>query len=146
MEGKQEWSQIYASHTGSGVAYPVEIDIRGNFRLSSETANIEESIDIILRTNLGERVYRPDFGSRLSELAFEPVNAETLLTTRLYVEEALNRCEPRITVDKVIAKSNLEKNLIDIEIIYKIKNKPDLKSMVYPFYLQNNSSQNNNQR
>ena len=126
-------------YVGSGLAYPISTDIRGNFRLSSDFVNIEESIDIILRTNLGERVYRPDFGSRLSELSFEPVNSETLLKIRLYVEEALGRWEPRIKLKKVIAEPNSEKNTISIEIIYQIKDSPDLNSMIYPFYLQNNN-------
>lgn len=138
MNSDREFSNI-DNYVGSGFAYPLEIDVRGNVGLSSEATNIEESINIILRTNLGERVYRPDFGSRLSELAFEPVNSETLLTTRLYVEEALNKWEPRINVKKVIANTNLEKNLINIEIIYQIKNSPDLNNMIYPFYLQNNN-------
>ena len=125
-------------YVGSGLAYPVGMDVRGNFKLSSEAANVEESIDIILRTNLGERVYRPEFGSRLSELAFEPVNSETLLKTRLYIEEALSMWEPRIKLKKVTAEPNSEKDTIMIEIIYQIKNSPDLNSMIYPFYLQNN--------
>lgn len=134
---KIEPDNIY-DYVGSGLAYPLNIDVRGNFKLSSESENIEESINIILRTNLGERVYRPDFGSRLSELTFEPVNSETLLKTRLYVEEALSRWEPRIKLKKVSAEPNLEKNAISIEITYQIKNSPELNSMIYPFYLQNN--------
>ena len=128
----------FNDYVGSGLAYPVGMDIRGNFALSSDAENIEESINIILRTNLGERVYREDFGSRLSELSFEPVNSETLLKTRLYVEEALSRWEPRIKLKKVIAEPNSEKNTINIKIIYQIKNSPDINSMIYPFYLQNN--------
>lgn len=138
MNSKPESSNIY-DYVGSGFAYPIQIDVRGNFQLSSEATNIEESINIILRTNLGERVYRPDFGSRLSELAFEPVNSETLLTTRLYVEEALEKWEPRITIHEVMTISNSEKNLIDIKIIYKVRSSPDLNTMVYPFYLQENN-------
>ena len=134
---KREPDNIY-DYVGSGLAYPVGMDIRGNFKISSDATSIEESIDIILRTNLGERVYRPDFGSRLSELSFEPVNSETLLKTRSYVEEALSRWEPRIKLKKVIAEPNSEKNVIKIEIIYQIKHSPDINSMIYPFYLQNN--------
>lgn len=134
-------SKSIYDHVGSGFAYPVKVDVRGNIQLSSKEANIEESINIILRTDLGERVHRTDFGSRLSELTFEPVNAETLLKTRLYAEEALAKWEPRINLKQVNAQPNREKNFIEIEVVYQIKNEPDIYSMVYPFYLQNDKQQ-----
>ncbi|HBY80792.1 MAG TPA: baseplate protein, partial [Cyanobacteria bacterium UBA11148] len=77
------------------------VTLQGSPQLSSEIRNIEESIAIILGTKIGERVYRPDFGSRLFELAFAPMNTQTLLLIRLYVEEALTMWEPRIVVDAV---------------------------------------------
>lgn len=122
-------------YVGSGLAYPLQIAVQGGVRLSSKEENIEESIAIILRTNLGERVNRPNFGSRLSELVFEPVNGETLLLTRLYVEESVKMWEPRINVKEVRAEPDLNRSAIKIEIIYQIKNTSDLRSMVYPFYL-----------
>lgn len=134
-------SKSIYDYVGAGFAYPVKVDVRGNIQLSSKEANIEESINIILRTDLGERVYRTDFGSRLSELTFEPVNAETLLKTRLYAEEALAKWEPRINLKQVNAQPNREKNFIEIEVVYQIKNDPDIYSMVYPFYLQNDKQQ-----
>jgi uncharacterized protein len=122
-------------YVGSGLAYPLQIALQGGVQLSSKEENIEESIAIILRTNLGERVNRPNFGSRLSELVFEPINGETLLLTRLYVEESVKMWEPRIHVKEVRAEPDLSRSTINIEIIYQIKNTSDLRSMVYPFYL-----------
>ena len=84
------------NYIGSGFAFPLDLSVQGGIQLSSEIQNLEESILIILQTDLGERVYRPDFGSRLSELVFEPLNTQTLLRIRLYVEEALKMWEPRI--------------------------------------------------
>ena len=69
------------------------------YNLAVKIEKVKESIWIILRTGVGERVYRPTFGSRLSELAFAPLNSDTLLRIRLYVLEALEVWEPRITID-----------------------------------------------
>ena len=49
---------------------PVGID--GRIQWSSGPANIRESIEIILKTELGERIYLPDFGGGLRS----PVRAE----------------------------------------------------------------------
>jgi hypothetical protein len=48
-------------YIGSGLAFPLQVNVQGGVQLSSHTQNIEESIVIILRTDLGERVYRPNF-------------------------------------------------------------------------------------
>jgi uncharacterized protein len=120
---------------GAGVAFPVQTNVQGSIQLSGSTPNLEEAITIILRTRLGERVYRPDFGCRLFELVFEPMNPQTLLLIRLYVEEALETWEPRITLNQILTIPNLKTGSVEIEISYTPKDSYDIRSMVFPFYL-----------
>ncbi|HAX74582.1 MAG TPA: baseplate protein [Cyanobacteria bacterium UBA11372] len=122
-------------YIGAGLAFPIQVNVQGGIQLSASTPNIEESIIIILRTDLGERVYRPNFGSRLSELVFEPMNVQTLMLIRLYVEEALEMWEPRIILKEVRADPDPVRGRVDIEIVYQPKNSLDTRSLVYPFYL-----------
>lgn len=122
-------------YVGSGFAFPLRVNVQGSVQLSSDAPNLEESILIILRTELGERVYRPNFGSRLSELTFEPMNVQTLLLIRLYIEEALELWEPRITLRDVRTDPDPMRGRVDIEIIYQPKDSYDIRSLVFPFYL-----------
>jgi len=122
-------------YLGTGVAFPLRLTVQGGVQLSSAERNIEESIGIILRTDLGERVYRPNFGSRLSELVFAPMNLQTLLLLRLYVQEALEMWEPRIVLDSVRTDPDPIRGLVNIIIEYHPKNTHDSRSLVYPFYL-----------
>ena len=124
-----------SAYLGTGWAFPLQIKLQGIFKLSSARENIEESIAIILGTKLGERVYRPNFGSRLSELAFAPMNRQTLLLIRLYVQEALTMWEPRIVLDRVYTEPNPREGLVNIIIEYHPKDTYDSRSLVYPFYL-----------
>jgi uncharacterized protein len=123
-----------SDYIGAGFAFPLCVNVQGSIQLSSGTPNLEEAILIILQTDLGERVYRPNFGSRLSELVFEPLNTQTLLLIRLYVEEALQTWEPRIILREV-RTDPYPSGRVDIEIIYQPKNSYDIRSLVYPFYL-----------
>jgi len=123
-------------YIGAGFAFPLRVNVQGGVQISTAQPNIEESIMIILRTNLGERVYRPNFGSRLSELVFEPLSTPTLLLIRRYVEEALEMWEPRINLQQVSADPDPFKGKVDIIITYQPKNSPDSRSLVYPFYLE----------
>lgn len=122
-------------YLGRGWSFPLQLNVQGGINFSTEDEKVRESIWIILRTSPGERVYRPTFGCRLSELAFAPMNSDTLLQIRIYVTEALEVWEPRIVLDDVRAEADPILGKVDILIKYKLKNYPDVYSFVYPFYL-----------
>ena len=123
------------SYLGKGWGFPLRPSVQGGIQLIEEAQKVRESIWIILRTKLGERVYRPTFGSRLSELEFAPLNSNTLLLVCIYVREALEAWEPRIVLEDVITDPDPIRGRIDIIIQYRLKKYPDSFSFVYPFYL-----------
>lgn len=124
------------SYLGRGLSFPLRGNLQGSLQLSSDIRNIEESIGLILGTKVGERVYRQNFGSRLSELAFAPMNTQTLLLIRVYVEEAIKMWEPRIVLDGVYTEPDPIRGRVNITIEYHPKDSHDTRSLVYPFYLQ----------
>ena len=123
------------NYLGTGWSFPLQTSLQGGIQLSSDSEKVRESIWIILRTSVGERVYRPNFGSRLSELTFAPLNTDTLLRIRLYVLEALEVWEPRIIVDEVLTVPDPVLGKVDINIKYHLKEYSDIENFVYPFYL-----------
>ncbi len=123
-------------HLGQGFAFPLQVNQQGNWALSAGDRNVRESILLILMTDLGERVNRPEFGCRLGELSFAPINPETLTLMRLYVQEALEQWEPRILLEDVLAVPNSDQGRVDLVINYRLKLTHDRRSLVYPFYLQ----------
>lgn len=123
-------------YLGQSLAFPIGVGVQGGLQLSLAERNVEESIQVILRTSLGERVYRPDFGSRLSELVFAPLNSRTLILIQLYVKEALEQWEPRIFLGEVTPIADPSRGRVDIQIAYRLRESPDPRSLVYPFYLR----------
>jgi uncharacterized protein len=132
---QEELERQQRDYLGKGLAFPLQLNLQGGLQLSSAAQKVKESIWIILRTSLGERVYRPDFGSRLSELVFEPLNSSTMIQIRLYVIEALEIWEPRIEIDRVETEPDPVRGRVDIIVNYRLKDYPDPHSFVYPFYL-----------
>lgn len=57
--------------------FPFHFDDRGRTALTDEDDHIRDMIEQFLFTNAGERVNRPDFGSGLLQVVFEP-NSEAL--------------------------------------------------------------------
>lgn len=120
---------------GTGWAFPPRTDGRGGIALVSDMENIERAIWVILSTPIGQRVMRPTFGSRLHELVFAPLNAETFGLAETYTEEALTFWEPRIEVLDVVADTDAaQPHILGINITYRVKATHDERSLVYPFY------------
>ena len=121
---------------GQGLAFPLQVNPRGEIALARGERDIEQSIRIILGTVPGERVMRPEFGCRAHELLFEPRNAATAGMMVEYVEQALRRWEPRIQVQKVrVTNAPRQDGALLVEISYQIKPTHDERSIVYPFFL-----------
>jgi uncharacterized protein len=125
-----------ASPIGQGIAFPLRTNVQGQFQISNQVQNLEESIRIILQTDIGERVYRPEFGSRLSELIFAPMNTQTLLLLRVYTQEALEKWEPRIVIDAIRTEPDPIRGCVEVTLEYHPKDSHDQRSLVYPFYLR----------
>jgi hypothetical protein len=111
------------------------LDNRGRIALAQYERDIEEAVLLILQTQPGERPMRPEFGSYLHRLAFQPNNAATSGLARRYVWEALTRWEPRI--EDVEVKTVIEPERPEcllVHITYKVKTTNDIRNLVYPFY------------
>lgn len=121
---------------GQGLAFPLQVNSRGEIALARGERDIEQSIRIILETMPGERVMRPDFGCRIWELVFAPRDPTTEGLLIHYVEEALTRWEPRIDVREIkVGDDPAQDGAVLININYQIKATHDERSIVHPFYL-----------
>lgn len=67
--------------------------------------HLRQSISDILRTPIGSRVMRREYGSRLFQLIDAPMNRSTLLDLYAATGEALDRWEPRFRLESVQAVS-----------------------------------------
>lgn len=126
---------------GRGWGFPVDVDVDGRVPYVSEEEKIQQSALIILGTARGERVMRPDFGSRLHELVFAPMNAGTKSLVAHYAIDALVTWEPRIDVLRVTSEEDpgaRGKLLVNVE--YRVRSTNSIFNLVYPFYLKGGKS------
>lgn len=119
---------------GRGISVNFSLDSRGAIKMSSYEKSVEESIEIILCTKQGERVYNYDFGCRVHELMFEPNDTRTQALAEHYVKQALEEFEPRINLLNINAYT-VDENSMNIEIEYEIVEVNGIHNLVYPFYL-----------
>lgn len=125
------------SFLGRGWRFPVGVDpTSGRFLESAYEESVLESVKIILQTQKGERVMRPEFGCRLREYAFSEINYTVLSSMEQEVRQALTQWEPRIVDLEVSCREDPHTQgvlLIDISYVVRSTNNP--YNLVYPFYL-----------
>lgn len=120
---------------GAGLAFPMRTDRTGSLALVRHHRKIEESIRIILGTAPGDRPMRPEFGCRIHEHVFAPVNDTTAGILMHEVRRALLRWEPRIAVEDVEVLFDADDpSLLYIDITYRIRDENDPRNLVFPFY------------
>jgi phage baseplate assembly protein W len=121
---------------GRGFAWPMGVDHTGSIALTAPGGDLEDSIRMVLLTAPGERLMRPQFGCRIWDLLFEPVNANLIGLISQAVRDALAQWEPRIEVDEVTPVQDASNaGIVQIGIAYRIRATNDKRNLVYPFYV-----------
>ncbi len=88
------------------IAFPFHIDGRGRTAADSEDDHIRDMIEQLLFTSPGERVNRPDFGSGLLQMVFQPNSPELAATLQFTAQAALQQwLGDLIQVEEVVAES-----------------------------------------
>ena len=75
----------------SDVDFPYHVDGRGRTAVTDADDHLRDLIEQVLFTAPGERVMRPDFGSGLLALVFEPGGPELVATTQHLVQGSLQQ-------------------------------------------------------
>ncbi|MFN6570938.1 GPW/gp25 family protein [Dendronalium sp. ChiSLP03b] len=123
---------------GTGWGFPPTFDKASHsVRLVSAEEDINESLQILLTTSLGERVMQPTYGCNLDDLLFEPLSPTVASSIKELVRIAILYHEPRIRLDRLGLNLDEQlKGVVNITVDYTIISTNSRFNFVYPFYLQ----------
>lgn len=126
-----------SSFLGTGWHFPPTFTRGGNeVELVANAEDIEQSLQILLLTQPGERVMQPEFGCDFQNIMFEEIDQGLLNTLHSLITDAILYHEPRITLDRLdVSESDQEPGLLLISLEYTIKRTNSRFNMVYPFYI-----------
>jgi phage baseplate assembly protein W len=123
------------AHLGVGWAFPV-VPSDGRLRYAVYEEDIDQAIEIVLRTAQGERPMVPAFGAGVRREVFEPNSAPTHRRLERSVRQALLDWEARISVDAVRAVPDPdEEHLVLVHVDYTVRATNSFYNRVFPFYL-----------
>ena len=84
------------------------------------TNAIARSIRNIIFTARGDKPFNPFFGSRVSELLFDPMDQITTLAIKTEIEETIKNFESRVDLKEVQVDPSYDDNEYSIVINYEI--------------------------
>ncbi|MDB5137809.1 MAG: phage baseplate assembly protein [Mucilaginibacter sp.] len=124
------------SFLGTGWGFPPSFDnVTNSMVMTSDEADIQLSLQILLATRKGERVMQPDYGCNLDEMVFEPMTT----TFKTYISEMIKTAilyyEARIDLYSVQVDDSQETNGVILLIIsYTVRTTNSRFNFVYPYY------------
>ena len=125
------------SFLGTGWSFPPRFSAGGaDVAMVSDAADIHQSLEIILATQVGERVMQEVFGCDLRGYLFEEIDQDLLNSLSTIITDAILYHEPRIELDDldISADESVQGKLL-IRLDYTVKSVNSRYNLVYPFYL-----------
>jgi phage baseplate assembly protein W len=99
--------------------FPYHVDGRGRTATTSADDHLRDLIEQVLFTAPGERVMRPEFGSGLLGLVFEPGGPELVATTQHLVQGSLQQeLGSLIAVDSV--EVSQDEGTLTVSVAYAV--------------------------
>ncbi|MEV8313567.1 GPW/gp25 family protein [Streptomyces sp. NPDC059900] len=102
------------------LAHPFGVGGDGRTATSGVTDHVRDLVEQVLATAPGERVNRPDFGSGLLSLVFEPHDDALAAAGRAQVEGALHRWLGEVIQLEAVTVQSIESTL-EVQVRYVIR-------------------------
>ena len=106
------WSELHQKFQTDG---------SGSIQVVKNVDAVIASIDNILRTTPGERVYLPEFGAGLNSILFEPMDADTNNTVANLIKSSVEKWDDRVTVVNVDFEPIPDDNQLNLAITFNIR-------------------------
>lgn len=124
------------SFLGTGWSFPPQFSkATREVKMLSDEEDIQNSLEVLLSTKVGERIMQPSYGCNMDALLFEPINLTLQTFIKDLVSTAILYYEPRIKPENVSLKTSDTEGVILIEIDYIIRTTNTRHNLVYPFYV-----------
>ncbi|GII84244.1 baseplate protein [Sphaerisporangium siamense] len=121
---------------GTGWRFPIMPDEAGRLEYAAGEQSIEHCLRALLLTATGERVMRPDFGTRAQESVFAPGGVQSLRDLENSIVEAVRAHEPRVELEEVRAETDpADASRVTVSVTYRIRRGNTKANLVFPYYL-----------
>jgi phage baseplate assembly protein W len=94
----------------------------GDVTKKTDVEAIKASVRNIILTKNYERPFHPEIGCQVHSLLFENVTPVTIQVMQRTIAQALEKFEPRVTLDNVVIDPDIDNNGIRVDVYFTINN------------------------
>jgi phage baseplate assembly protein W len=109
-------NKLYKDLDLSFSAHPQTKDVLKKIDINA----IRQSLKLLIFTQYGEKLFKPDVGSPMYALLFEPIDPITTETIRRSIENLITNYEPRVLLDYIDVVPNYDDNEYEISIFFTV--------------------------
>lgn len=91
----------------------------------TDVRSINQSLKNIILTDIGERLFQPNFGSNVRALLFENALDSDLSTIEFYISNSIKNNERRVNLLNVEVQSSENESELIVNIFYNTINSPE---------------------
>lgn len=126
------------SFLGKGWGFPPTFtsNENGGVAMVENEEDIRQSLEILLNTNLGERVMLPEYGCDLQSYLFKSISNTEINFLKELIRSAIINYEPRVLVDDIfIDYSEYQEGIVRIHLDYTVETSNTRFNLVFPYYM-----------
>lgn len=125
-----------AEFLGKGWSFPPRFDpTLRSVAIVEKVEDIEQSLQILLSTRVGERIMQPRYGCNMDDMVFESLNTATLTFIKDKIATAILYFEPRIDVKNIeLNTDDILEGKVIVSIDYVVRATNSRFNFVFPYY------------
>jgi hypothetical protein len=128
--------ELNDSFLGRGWSFPPTFTKGAGVRMLSGEDDVQNSLQILLSTRIGERLMQPEYGCNTDNMLFTSMNTSFQTFMKKQIETAILADEPRIDLNKVdLVLPDPAGGTLLIVVDYTVRTTNTRGNLVYPFYL-----------
>ncbi len=123
------------SFLGVGWSFPPSFSAEAGIKMVADETDVQQSLAILLTTEIGERLMRPTYGCDLAPEIFEPLDTTRKAYIKDLIRTAILYHEPRVRLNNVTLVANTNEGFLEVEIEYTVRTTNSRNNLVLPYYL-----------
>ncbi|AHG18626.1 phage baseplate protein [Chania multitudinisentens RB-25] len=115
-------NQILTQLYGRGWAFPPLFSLDKGVEMAEGAEDVRQSLQILFRTEQGERLMREDYGCGLNDVMFENIRNELIAEIESRIQDSVLRYEPRADMTDIqVSQAPNQNNTLQVRVAYRLR-------------------------
>ncbi len=115
---------------GQGISYPLSYNAQGRLTLSYGPTSVEQALQAIWETGVGERAMLPKYGADTG--TFEPTDLDRMI---IRFRQNVAEYEPRVESVDITTSDGPGQGEVSVQVAYTLVGEANERTLTFPFFV-----------